>query len=302
MPMARERILAPIRSSLAIKTFAICFVAVHMPLIALILYLLLSDDPAVGPIIIICLGATLVGTIVAIRSMSVLLRPLDRIAGAIVAYGNGQGFSRLGLKREDEVGRIASGVETLIIRLEATLDGLRRQAMTDPLTALGNRRWLIEEAGATFARAMRDNTTVSACIFDLDHVKRINDTHGHAAGDLVLMAVAEIARQKVRPYDLIARWGGEEFCVVVSGLGPTGMAELAERLRAAIATASIGTLPSGTVTASFGVATDRATATDFATLLRAADKALYAAKAAGRNRIVALDSRTAEPREPDSDT
>lgn len=283
--MLVSRTLDRLRSALALKAFGICFIAVHLPLIALLCYLLLAEAPSFGPVVIICLAATLAGTLFSIRVMATLLSPLDRIAAAMTAYGNGNRFTPLDIRRTDEVGRIAAGVDTLIGQLENTLDSLRRQATTDPLTAIGNRRWLLEEAGSVFARARRQETTVAVCIFDLDHFKQINDIYGHATGDMVLMAVAEIGRQKLRPYDRLARWGGEEFCVLLSGLPEANLLALAERLRYAIATTPMGPLPAGRVTASFGIASGVATDTDFATLLRAADNALYAAKASGRNRV-----------------
>lgn len=285
--MRLSRTLDRVRSALALKAFGVCFIAVHLPLIALLCYLLLAEAPSFGPIVIVCLVATLAGTLLSIRVMATLLQPLDRIAAAMAAYGQGQNFAPLNIRRSDEVGRIAAGVDALIGQLDTTLSSLRRQATTDPLTALGNRRWLLDEAGGVFARAERQGANVAVCIFDLDHFKQINDVHGHAVGDIVLMAVAEIGRQRLRPYDLIARWGGEEFCVLVSGMPEANLQGLAERLRVAIAATPMGPLPAGQVTASFGFASGAASATDFATLLRAADNALYAAKAAGRNRVVA---------------
>lgn len=289
MLMLLPRTLDRIRSALALKAFGICFIAVHLPLIALLGYLLLAEDPSFGPVVIVCLGTTLAGTLLSIRVMATLLQPLDRIAAAMTAYGQGQSVAPLNIRRSDEVGRIAAGVDALIGQLDTTLGNLRRQATTDPLTALGNRRWLLDESGTTFARARRQAGAVAVCIFDLDHFKQINDIHGHAVGDIVLMAVAEICRQRLRPYDLIARWGGEEFCIVVSGTPETNLHGLAERLRLAIANTPMGPLPAGQVTASFGFAAGLANDTDFATLLRAADSALYLAKAGGRNRVVAAE-------------
>ncbi|MGH2342747.1 diguanylate cyclase [Segnochrobactraceae bacterium EtOH-i3] len=283
-----------------LKAFGICFVAVHLPLMALICYLLFSENPGTMPVVVVSLVATLTGTIFAIRAMAGLLSPLDRISEALASYGNGAGFTPLGIERHDEVGRIADGVESLVARLDASLDGLRRQAMTDPLTAIGNRRWLVEEVNGLFARARREGGVVSVCIFDLDHFKRINDTHGHDVGDIVLMSVAETVRQRVRPYDLLARWGGEEFCLVVSGASAEQPGLLAERLRAAIAAMRAGPMAPGQVTASFGIATGPARGADFATLLSVADKALYDAKTEGRNRVVALDVEPSPaPAEPD---
>lgn len=287
MPATLRRIADKIRNSLVIKAFGVCFLAVHMPLLALLGYLLFAAEPTFGPVVIVCLAATLAGTVFAIRTFHKLLDPLNRISLALAAYGNRAEILPLEIPRGDEVGQIARGVETLISRLEETLGGLRRQAMTDPLTGIGNRRWLMEEVNAIFARAIRERTMVSVCLFDLDHFKHINDRHGHEVGDIVLMTVAEVTRMKLRPYDLFARWGGEEFCVVIGSLPEAHVANLAERLRRAIETTPAGPLAAGVVTASFGIASGSAETCDFASLLRAADTALYDAKAAGRNRVAA---------------
>lgn len=206
MPATLRRLADRIRNSLVIKAFGVCFLAVHMPLVALLCYLLFAAEPTFGPVVIVCLAATLAGTVFAIRTFHKLLDPLNRISLALAAYGNRAEILPLEIPRGDEVGQIARGVETLISRLEETLGGLRRQAMTDPLTGIGNRRWLLEEVNATFARAIRERTTVSVCLFDLDHFKYVNDRHGHEVGDIVLMTVAEVTRMRLRPYDLFARW------------------------------------------------------------------------------------------------
>ena len=286
MSASLRRLATRIRSSLVIKAFGVCFLAVHMPLVALLCYLLFAAEPTFGPVVIVCLAATLAGTVFAIRTFHKLLDPLNRISLALSAYGSRAEILPLEIRRGDEVGQIARGVETLIARLEETLGGLRRQAMTDPLTGIGNRRWLLEETNATFARALREKATVSVCLFDLDHFKQINDRYGHEVGDVVLMTVAEVTRMRLRPYDLFARWGGEEFCVVIGSLPEAHVANLAERLRAGIAATRAGPLAAGMVTASFGIASGSAETCDFASLLRAADTALYDAKAAGRNRVV----------------
>jgi diguanylate cyclase (GGDEF)-like protein len=167
------------------------------------------------------------------------------------------------------------------------------QASTrDPLTGACNRRFFDERLAAEIAFAVRHRTPLSLLMIDLDHFKRINDTHGHPAGDRVLVAVADALLRQVRAEDLAARWGGEEFAVLVRDLAEPGGVELAERIRRTIEGLSI---PHGdgriAVTVSIGVgggAGDSSLTRDG--LVAAADRFLYGAKRAGRNRVVSASS------------
>ncbi len=165
---------------------------------------------------------------------------------------------------------------------------LRHQATTDPLTGLGNRRWLGERVGEELARAERQGEAVTLVVFDLDRFKAINDTHGHDVGDKVLMAASEMVKSALRPYDLAARIGGEEFCIVLPRTDKAGAAAFAERLRLMLEGSTIAPLATGRVTASFGIC--QATAgSRLQQMLKEADTALYRAKETGRNRIVIAD-------------
>ncbi len=164
---------------------------------------------------------------------------------------------------------------------------LERVAYEDSLTGLANRRYFLAEAERAAARAERHGQALSLILFDLDHFKRINDEHGHQAGDDVLCRVAERARKSLRTEDMPARWGGEEF-VVLLPLTPLPAAMLvANRLRTAI-----GSTPTPTsagalkVTCSCGVA-QRRRAEPITELIARADAALYKAKDSGRNACVA---------------
>jgi len=161
-------------------------------------------------------------------------------------------------------------------------------AVQDPLTGLSNRRALFDQFAHEMARARRTGEVLSVCVMDLDHFKQINDRHGHAAGDTVLVRVANLLRECLRETDRIGRIGGEEFVLVLPDTGHEGAEKVIERCRAAL----VGTpvmLDVGeplTVSASFGVVT--ALAGEQATesqLVSRADDALYLAKKRGRNRV-----------------
>jgi diguanylate cyclase (GGDEF)-like protein len=155
------------------------------------------------------------------------------------------------------------------------------------LTGLFNRRAFIDFAERRMKQHQRDRTALAFLIFDLDWFKSVNDTHGHAIGDLALRLFAETLRTNLRPDDIAGRLGGEEFAAVLSGVDEISAACIAERIREKFAEA--GEKIDGAcveVTVSVGVAGCRAEETaDLERLGEAADEALYRAKAHGRNRV-----------------
>jgi len=170
--------------------------------------------------------------------------------------------------------------------LRRLTDELRSLAAHDPLTRLLNRRGLMDALEAHF----RSRTAVPAylLIVDIDHFKRINDTHGHNVGDLVLMRVADVLKATARQGDLICRLGGEEFVIIALDTDRAGVLQLAERTRAAIEhseVSGIGVKRPIRCTATIGVADAFTSAQAFDQCLQQADTALYRGKAQGRNRI-----------------
>jgi diguanylate cyclase (GGDEF)-like protein len=167
----------------------------------------------------------------------------------------------------------------------ARLHGLvERQALVDGLTGLANRRAASDALHAEAARSERLETPLSVVLADLDEFKEVNDVHGHAVGDEVLRVVAEVLRETLRESDVAGRWGGEEFLLLLPGADEEGAAQLAERVRVALAARSIPNVPGLRVTASFGVA-EYAGETNPEQVLEAADGALYRAKRAGKDRV-----------------
>jgi diguanylate cyclase (GGDEF)-like protein/PAS domain S-box-containing protein len=157
---------------------------------------------------------------------------------------------------------------------------LYRQSITDPLTNIYNRRFFMQMLEQEMERTRRYGKSFSVIMFDLDHFKSVNDRFGHAAGDMVLKSVADMIKGRIRKTDYFARWGGEEFIILLPETSVEDAAGLAEELREQL---SSMTLPEvGRVTASFGVAGYR-TSDTIDTILMRADSMLYEAKAAGRN-------------------
>jgi diguanylate cyclase (GGDEF)-like protein len=179
-------------------------------------------------------------------------------------------------------------------RLDAYAREVARLSREDVLTGLANRRHFNETLLGEWDRARRHQQPLSLIFVDIDHFKPFNDTHGHVEGDRVLAAVGQaLAGVLRRPADLAARYGGEEFVLLLPNTVATGAAEVATQVRAAVAALAIPHLASRVadhVTASVGVASVvPSAATTSAQLVRRADEAAYAAKAAGRNRVMLAD-------------
>ncbi|MDB5613238.1 MAG: hypothetical protein JWQ22_891 [Devosia sp.] len=219
--------------------------------------------------------------------MYYFVSPIDRLVKAMDRYQDEGVEPFVEVKGSDAVRRLSEKVLALVRAQELTLKTLKRQANSDPLTGLGNRRWLQNAVSVEINRAARRGQWVWVIAFDLDHFKLINDKHGHAAGDEVLMIVAEATQRQLRPYDLIARIGGEEFCVVTVDSSPTFGFTAAERIRVALEAWNLRLQGTPTqITASFGVHKGDPSVESFADMLRKADNGLYDAKAKGRNLVV----------------
>jgi diguanylate cyclase (GGDEF)-like protein len=166
-------------------------------------------------------------------------------------------------------------------------DELRRLALRDPLTGCFNRRALFELANGIFASALDARRPLCCLMVDIDHFKQFNDLYGHAVGDQVIQVVSRLLTECLREGDVLGRYGGEEFCIVLPDSGSRQALEVAEAMRKRIESAAraavvgVEVMP---ITASFGIASLSAAAQSIEGLIDQADQALYASKQAGRNR------------------
>jgi diguanylate cyclase (GGDEF)-like protein len=178
----------------------------------------------------------------------------------------------------------------LLVNVVATVSAVtsaeiehRAVATLDPLTGLLNRKALVPRFAELAVQARLSGSSVVVIVCDLDHFKDVNDSYGHERGDRVLHDTANAMRAALRTFELIYRYGGEEFVIVLPGAPLAEGSEVAERVRVAVAAARPGGLD---VTLSAGVSAAEGSAVELTTLFRAADQALYEAKRGGRNRVL----------------
>ena len=171
--------------------------------------------------------------------------------------------------------------------LQKRTEQLQAVARTDPLTEIANRRAFIEAAEAEFLRFKRFNAATSVLMIDIDHFKTINDSFGHEVGDHALVALASTLKSLARATDLPARFGGEEFVVLLNGTSSEGASEVAERIRQEIAALSISAGKQHfSMTVSIGVASFGSSDDSWSQAIARADAAMYRAKSQGRNQVV----------------
>ncbi|MCH4562626.1 biofilm regulation diguanylate cyclase SiaD [Halomonas sp. EGI 63088] len=185
-------------------------------------------------------------------------------------------------RRQEKLARISDGYQQLMREHNLALE---RDSTHDPLTGLPNRRMIGIRLEEESRRASRHGQRYTLAMVDIDHFKRINDRHGHETGDRVLVAIAHVIRQELRNYDLCARWGGEEFLLLLTNTGIEEGRAIVDRLcqRLSRFPIVVGDMTLS-VTASAGLSEHRAGEDPLAETLQRADRALLQAKRSGRNR------------------
>jgi diguanylate cyclase (GGDEF)-like protein len=161
-------------------------------------------------------------------------------------------------------------------------------SITDPLTNIYNRRIFDEIALKEWERAKRSHSVITVVLFDIDHFKRVNDTHGHLIGDQVLINLADLCLSNMRSMDVFARYGGEEFVILMPDADAQSAYQTIERLRAIVETTPLANPENLNIfiTISAGIVTwDGKESLDIKTLLARADEALYISKQTGRNKV-----------------
>jgi diguanylate cyclase (GGDEF)-like protein len=190
---------------------------------------------------------------------------------------------------ESKLAEDARNLEEFNRQLEQARCELERQAAIDPLTGVLNRLSLSKRFASEWSRACRQDRPLACVLLDIDFFKKINDTYGHPVGDAVLESLGRLLRDELRDYDCVARFGGEEFCILLPDTGEEDAVAWAERLRILIASTPMsGGAATFPITASMGVAARCPDLTDSDELLNQADEAMLVAKRQGRNRVIAF--------------
>ena len=251
---------------------------------------------------LVIVSLLVVTTAGAYRFGAIIVRPLDRLIEGARKVASGHLDVDLPVAGGGEVGYLTKVFNGMVWRLregrkelDASNEQLRRQneelerlSLTDGLTGLANRRYLVQQLNEEALRFRRTRKDFSVLMADVDHFKQYNDTFGHPAGDDVLKKVARLLQASVREMDCVARYGGEEFCIMLPETSGAGAAVLASRVCERVAAAEF---PGQKITVSIGVASLPGNGDTPDAVIAAADEALYQAKREGRNRVVQAQSR-----------
>jgi diguanylate cyclase (GGDEF)-like protein len=266
--------------SFELRLLAICFLAVHVPLIVCV-----AVSAATGHwnshTLLLVLGATLVGTIAGVAAIHALLSPLTQATAMLRHVQKGERVEGVPEGGNDLVGRLLRGVTQAASEAADRSDRLAFAAERDHLTGILNRRGFFASA----RKVLTGRRQAVLGLVDLDHFKAINDHLGHAAGDVLLHAFAQRMVDVFRQTDICARWGGEEFAVLLPGANIEQARAAVERLRSSIARHP---LPNAGVTFSCGLASLHHI-DELHDIATQADKALYIAKHEGRDRTQIAD-------------
>ena len=210
------------------------------------------------------------------------MTPLVDVEGQLLEFAGVTRDIRERKHYESQLRQARDAAESANRALQSANGELHRLATTDRLTGIWNRLYFEDAASMEIERVSRHDEPLSLLIFDIDHFKQINDTHGHLIGDQVLIELTRRVGRQLRSNDVLARWGGEEFVVMLPYCDATQALAVAEKLRALMQAQPFDQV--GQVTSSFGVA-DFRPGDGLDRWLKRADDGLYAAKTAGRNRV-----------------
>lgn len=224
--------------------------------------------------------------------MSIPLKSNDQVIGVLNIHRPNKGAFK---SQELELFTAVAEHVSVAIEKARIFEKTKEDASRDELTGLYNRRFFFDKLGKEMKRATRYKKVFSIVIMDIDHFKSYNDLFGHVQGDNALRNIAQVLEHSVRGEDIVARFGGEEFILMLPEIGKSSAVKVAEKVRKNIASERFlgeELLPGGTLTASFGVSSFPVDGEDGLQLIDMADKALYLSKSKGRNRVFSCSDLT----------
>lgn len=235
-------------------------------------------------------------------AVSEIALPL-KVDGRVIGVLNAETGTRAAYS-EDHVRplTVVAQQAAVVIRAAQLNEEMRQLAVTDPLTGLYNRRHFVERLNHEVRRAQRYGECVALMLVDCDHLKAINDRHGHLSGDRALQALADVMKITLRETDVLARLGGDEFAAILVGADEERAAEVSKRLQRTVTSLRLISEDGGDIhmTVSAGIAIYPEAGTDVKTLMREADSAMYRAKDAGRNQAITRGRRSTDLTDDDA--
>ena len=277
------------------KIMLLVFLGIHVPLIALIFYFTLSwplGDKAIK-IIVLTLIATLLGTALALYLLYSLLRPVSLTSQMLRVYINEKRIPDLPTGFKDQVGRLMADVQYTVEYLNDIINSLETTSTTDYLTKVYNRNGGERRLREDISRIERGGDYMSLVMFDIDDFKLINDKYGHTTGDACLKHVIEVISNGIRKGDWIARWGGDEFILLMLNAEEEASANIMVRIVESLQDNPFSTANGDEInlTLSVGIC-QYSSGDDEEGLFKKADSALLEAKRAGKGKIVCYNSST----------
>ncbi len=274
------------------KLLLAAFLGTHIPLIALVLYFVLSSPISFGPalgIFAVIILATILGAASTLYVLYLLLQPFSLASKALRGYLDDGKMPALPSDFTDRAGKLMADVQYTVEHLDEVIHTLEERSAKDYLTGAYNRRAGEERLAEDLARAERSESSLTLAFMDIDQFKPLNDQHGHQAGDACLKHVASVLQRNVREGDWFARWGGDEFLMALWATGGGQQAQRTlERIAEEVAENPL-VLPGGKklwVTLSGGASRSTGDSETVESMVARADQALYQAKEKGKNRFV----------------
>ena len=276
------------------KIMLVVFAGTHLPLVALVLYLLLVSPGGLGThsgVLAALLIATLLGFVATLFALRALLAPVRLASSSLETYLRERRKPELpmGFSDEDEAGKLMADIQHALDHLDSTIRSLEGLSGTDHLTGLPNRREGEERLGEDLARAKRGGAILTVAVVDVNNFTAINDTHGHQAGDVCLRHVARVIRRNIREGDWLCRWGGDEFVLALWDASVFASPEaVLGRINAGLRRSPVALARGEELVLSISVGAHRyAGEDDLRELLAKADAAMYEAKREGRAWVLA---------------
>jgi diguanylate cyclase (GGDEF)-like protein len=269
------------------KIMLVAFLGTHAPLIALAFYLLLGYSGGSGPalrILVLMVAVTLLGTVATLLALRGLLAPISLTSSALKEYINDHKRPALPTSFTDEAGRLMADVQYAINNLDETVRSLEGLSTTDHLTGLLNRRQAEKLLAEEATRVRRGAEMLTLCVVDVNKFKHINDTYGHQVGDACIKHVADVIGRNIRKSDWLARWGGDEFVLVLRDANPFARTDtLLQRIVRDLKDSPLRLTQGEELTLTVTVGASRYSGEeDLRELLAKADEAMYEAKRESR--------------------